>query len=178
MTTQSIFLPGEFHGQSSLVGYSSWGCKELDVTERLNSNNKKGMLDSLTLLSLFLRHSLLVACKKCGQNQLNSHYNFKRSVLFFISAFQRWKSGIGKNSSWIVHCGKDKAGDQTQILCHQLYIHSFICVPSTMCLELGCAPGTCVLAVVPACKELTLLRKSLSFGLSCPRPHHFFPGSN
>ena len=22
-----VFLPGEFHGQRSLVGYSSWGCK-------------------------------------------------------------------------------------------------------------------------------------------------------
>ena len=29
------FLPEEFHGQGSLVGYSSWGCKELDVTEQL-----------------------------------------------------------------------------------------------------------------------------------------------
>ena len=28
-----VFLPGEFHGQRSLVGYSSWGCKELDTTE-------------------------------------------------------------------------------------------------------------------------------------------------
>ena len=27
------FLPGEFHGQRSLVGYSSWDCKELDMTE-------------------------------------------------------------------------------------------------------------------------------------------------
>ena len=31
-----IFLPGEFHGQRSLVGYSPWGCKELDMTERLH----------------------------------------------------------------------------------------------------------------------------------------------
>ena len=30
-----VFLPGEFHGQSSLVGYSLWGCKESDMTERL-----------------------------------------------------------------------------------------------------------------------------------------------
>ena len=30
-----IFLPGEFHGQRSLVGYSPWGRKELDTTERL-----------------------------------------------------------------------------------------------------------------------------------------------
>ena len=30
-----VFLPGEFHGQKSLAGYSPWGCKELDMTERL-----------------------------------------------------------------------------------------------------------------------------------------------
>ena len=27
------FLPGKFHGQRSLVGYSPWGHKELDTTE-------------------------------------------------------------------------------------------------------------------------------------------------
>ena len=31
-----VFLPGEFHGQRSLVGYSLWGpCKESDMSERL-----------------------------------------------------------------------------------------------------------------------------------------------
>ena len=30
-----VFLPGEFHGQRSLVGYSPWGHKELDMTECL-----------------------------------------------------------------------------------------------------------------------------------------------
>ena len=29
------FLPGEFHGQRSLAGYSPWGCKGLDRTERV-----------------------------------------------------------------------------------------------------------------------------------------------
>ena len=31
-----VFLPGKFHGQRSLAGYSSWGCKESDTTEQLN----------------------------------------------------------------------------------------------------------------------------------------------
>ena len=31
-----VFLPGEFHGQRSLKGYSSWGGKESDRTERLS----------------------------------------------------------------------------------------------------------------------------------------------
>ena len=30
-----VFLGGEFHGQKSLVGYSSWGCEESDMTEWL-----------------------------------------------------------------------------------------------------------------------------------------------
>ena len=28
-----VFLPGKFHGQRSLVGYSSWGREELGTTE-------------------------------------------------------------------------------------------------------------------------------------------------
>ena len=28
-----VFLPGESHGQRSLVGYSPWGRKGLDITE-------------------------------------------------------------------------------------------------------------------------------------------------
>ena len=39
------FLPGKFHGQRSLVGYSPWGRKESDTTEQLN--------DSLVLGQLF-----------------------------------------------------------------------------------------------------------------------------
>ena len=31
----SVFLLGESHEQRSLVGCSSWGCQELDMTERL-----------------------------------------------------------------------------------------------------------------------------------------------
>ena len=31
----AVFLPGEFHGQRSLVGYSPWGHKESDKTEPL-----------------------------------------------------------------------------------------------------------------------------------------------
>ena len=33
MAPTPVFLPGEFQGQRSLVGYSPWGCRELDTTE-------------------------------------------------------------------------------------------------------------------------------------------------
>ena len=32
------FLPGIFHGQRSLVGYSPWGHKESDTTERTRAH--------------------------------------------------------------------------------------------------------------------------------------------
>ena len=33
MATTPVFLPGEFHGQRRLEGYSPWGHKELATTE-------------------------------------------------------------------------------------------------------------------------------------------------
>ena len=35
-----IFLAGKFHGQRSLVGYSPWGRKELDMTERTHARTQ------------------------------------------------------------------------------------------------------------------------------------------
>ena len=28
-----VILPGKFHGQKSLVGYSPWGCKTVEMTD-------------------------------------------------------------------------------------------------------------------------------------------------
>ena len=39
MATHSRIPAWESHGQGSLVGYSPWGCKELDTTEQLNNNS-------------------------------------------------------------------------------------------------------------------------------------------
>ena len=38
----TVFLPGEFHGEWSLVGYSPWCHKELDIT---NTNRLNGETD-------------------------------------------------------------------------------------------------------------------------------------
>ena len=35
MAVHSSILDGKSHGQRNLVGYSPWGCKELDTTEQL-----------------------------------------------------------------------------------------------------------------------------------------------
>ena len=36
-----VFSPAEFHGQRSLVGYSPWGHKELDMTKQLTHTQVK-----------------------------------------------------------------------------------------------------------------------------------------
>ena len=36
----SVFLPGESHGQRILAGYSPWGSKESDMTERLSTHTQ------------------------------------------------------------------------------------------------------------------------------------------
>ena len=35
-----VILPGEFHGQRSLAGYSPWGCKESGMPEQLSDCEK------------------------------------------------------------------------------------------------------------------------------------------
>ena len=45
-----MFLPGESHGQRSLVGYSPWGHKESDTTEQLSNTTGEIMAKSLSLL--------------------------------------------------------------------------------------------------------------------------------
>ena len=35
MANHEAFLPGEFHGQRNLEGYSPWGRKESDMAEQL-----------------------------------------------------------------------------------------------------------------------------------------------
>ena len=37
-----VLLPGKFHGQRSLVGYSLWGCKESDITEHAYMHSRQG----------------------------------------------------------------------------------------------------------------------------------------
>ena len=38
MATHPVSLPGKSHGQRSLVGYSPWGHKESDMTQRMKTH--------------------------------------------------------------------------------------------------------------------------------------------
>ena len=55
MAIHPVFLPGEPHRHRSLMGYSPWCHKELDVIEQLNNNSiyiQKEMLSDLYRLAL------------------------------------------------------------------------------------------------------------------------------
>ena len=54
MQPTPVFLPGEFHGQRSLAGYSPWGHKESDVIEWLIlSPSWKSVVQSLSHVQHF-----------------------------------------------------------------------------------------------------------------------------
>ena len=50
-----VLLPGKFHGQRSLMGYSPWGCKELDMPEHKSPNMKWGRIEEVHISSLIDR---------------------------------------------------------------------------------------------------------------------------
>ena len=52
-----VFWPGESQGQRSLVGYSSWGCRESDMTKQLSTH-----ASTQKLSSILLQHCLLQGC--------------------------------------------------------------------------------------------------------------------
>ena len=58
-----VFLPGKVQGQRSLVGYSSWGHKESDTTERLSTLIRKPFQWSTGLLHLNFTRNLSQAGK-------------------------------------------------------------------------------------------------------------------
>ena len=58
-----VFLPGESHGQRSLVGYSPGGCKESDTTERLTHTDTHKCM-----CTLIHRHTMIEM--QPDQNQL------------------------------------------------------------------------------------------------------------
>ena len=56
LATHSSILPGESHGQRSLVGYSPGGYRELDTTEQLNNNNKNKWIQFIYIMYTYIRY--------------------------------------------------------------------------------------------------------------------------
>ena len=68
LATHSSILPGEFHGQRRLVGYSPWGRKKSDTTERLTLFHFKIIYKAPGILQegeLFWRRTTVGFCPAC-----------------------------------------------------------------------------------------------------------------
>ena len=72
-----VFLPRKFHGQRSLVGYSSWGCKELDSTKHTELSciiNMWFWICSLVTPSVFFTSSYSITDSLRGEAQTVLHF--------------------------------------------------------------------------------------------------------
>ena len=63
-----VFLPGEFHGQRSLAGYSSWGCR---VRHSISTKHTSGSLCHLSISHTSLGHSYHHAGKNTFRDSTN-----------------------------------------------------------------------------------------------------------
>ena len=89
-----VFLPGEFHGQRSLVGFTTWGREESDMTEQItlkHYNHWKKCGDSQSW-----------ACKKYKYT-LHHHYSEKNNNRNQRTTciFANWISGLVKYTGTI-----------------------------------------------------------------------------
>ena len=118
MQPTPVFLPGESHGQRSLVGYSPWGHKELDTTEQLDNHNS--LCATLKRQTKRKRFSVNFYCwrqrtkgNKLKKKKERSYYLFsvkrrlqskrrmlatdRNTPLYFLQLF------LGKLPSWVKH---------------------------------------------------------------------------
>ena len=64
-----VFLTGKSHGQRSLAGYSPWGLKESDTTERLTHSHT------------FTASHLYLAPDNCKLNLVLTHFKLKYTFI-------------------------------------------------------------------------------------------------
>ena len=60
-----VLLPGKSHGQRSLVGFSPWGCEELDTTEQLHVHFSLSCIGNMEMAT----HSSVLAWRIPGTGE-------------------------------------------------------------------------------------------------------------
>ena len=92
----SVFLPGKYHGQRSLVGYNPWGHKESDTTEQLHSCLHATLLH--IKLNLFFSHVnlsyiniIIRAAKESRRKEGETFLPLKKHRLDFLDNIHLYK---------------------------------------------------------------------------------------
>ena len=85
-------MPGKSHGQRSLVGYSPWGCKEPDTTERLSQGESDSVCTWLPWLlaskSWFSELLMEIPWHAPHNDKVAKSQCFKAFLGFFNSIFE------------------------------------------------------------------------------------------
>ena len=103
----SVLFPGKSHGQRTLVGYSPWGCKELDTTEQVHFTSHSHIIHlklihiicqlSFVFILLILAGLGLCCCERafssCGEQGLLSSGGFSLQGLLSVEAWALWRPG-------------------------------------------------------------------------------------
>ena len=114
-----VFLPGKFHGQRNLAGYSPWGHKVLDTTEHAHPDPPAiGWRFPWTLPQVLLIHY-------CGSQNSETFYLLDHQFIrkSYNSGTARWKRYIGrgtgevlKTSELIFQCPSNQELPETSIV--------------------------------------------------------------
>ena len=79
-----VFLPGESNGQRSLVGYSRWGRKESDMTERLTHNTHYNTKQKSHMVKETVASETLICMDHFHTNERGPS-NFILIIVYYIS---------------------------------------------------------------------------------------------
>ena len=84
MATNAVFLPGKFHGQRSLVGYSPWGRKRVrhGLATKQQRHPEVGLLDLTISISNFSRNCHIVSQSGCTVSRSQEQYTRVLKVHF------------------------------------------------------------------------------------------------
>ena len=89
-----VLLPGNSHGWRSLVGCSPWGCKELDMTERLHYFYIYIILHYSLIHSLILPGILIISLITCPTFQRYKSESLQVHRLFHIRDIRVWECSL------------------------------------------------------------------------------------
>ena len=107
-----VFLPGKSHGQRSLVGYSPWGCTELDTTEHTH-----------------IQKMNLRAVGYSSFTCLSTDYKYIKQCLYHLQRVPYPKSSLSKGKNR-VHVYEPINTDYYN---EQWSFHLLCCVPVSSC---------------------------------------------
>ena len=83
----AVFLPGEFHGQRSLEGYSPWGCKKSDTAEQLRLSHSAQKIVVCHMLDLQASSLFNIHCIRYRIDSISLFKNLQWFPIFLIKFF-------------------------------------------------------------------------------------------